>query len=158
MAAGSIASAGGVAEHGGDLLADQLEDQRLALCRRRPGEAPGEGAARPARRGGGRPDEAARGAAAAVPPRRAARRAPSSSGDGQGQRQRPQPGPSSSSSPWLVAERADAAAGEPLAVGLVEAAGHAAALPHSPQAIEVAGCPSARRWAARASRKELAAA
>ena len=150
--AGSTASATGVAEHGGGLGADQVDQQRVAA---RPRSA--RPAARPARR------PAAPAAAAAGAARRAVRTRPRSSGGHAG---RPAPGraarpgragsgpdaaapaaraASKQGQALLGGERGDAAAGHPLEVGLVQGAGHAAAWPTGPRPARSRAARPARR-------------
>ena len=146
-----------MAEDGRDLGADQLEDVALALCLGQGGELRGERAGR--RRCGGRgartrPLRIGGRAPAEASARRAARSSGSASGGGAiggegGVEQR---------EALLVGERLDAAAAQPRQVGLAQARGHPLSRCQRPQAIEVAGRPSARRLWARASRKALAAA
>ena len=148
----------GVAEDDGGVLADEVEHDPLALRRRQPGEATLQRARRSA------------GAAAAAPDQAEEERRQQPGGDGGAQRARLQrrgdgerggavAGAVEQLQPGLGPEQRDADPRQARAVGVVEVRrSPRSRCSQSPQAIAVAGSPSARRRAARPSRKELAAA
>ena len=138
---------GGVAEHGGGVLAHQREDDRLALLGRGRWRGAARASPRPRASAGRRPRGGSRRAAAG------ARRWPRSAG-----RRAPGAGPAPAGMPWRLRGRAapgparGRAGGAPCGRGARGPPARPARSPgaHIPQAIAVAGSPSARRcWARR---------